>query len=279
MDMKKIAKEALRIMEQGYYEVDGRRVEIGRQQASAVEDSILLTPDQGEALLADLEKGRDGAGGFGRQTDRAAFTVKNCGTVQAILELAAEGKAPGVLNFASAKNPGGGFMNGAVAQEETLAASGCLYRTQIAHREYYESNRACGTMMYTNYAIFSPDVVFFRDGRTRLLEEPVTASVLTLPAVNMGQVLLKGEDVAEAERVMKRRMKLSLAIFSRQGCRDLVLGAYGCGVFRNDPVKIAGWWKELLKEWFPAAFDTVVFAVLDRSGTGKCLQAFERTFS
>lgn len=279
MDMKKIAKEALAIMEQGYYEVGGRRVEIGRQQADAVANSILLSPAQGEAMLAAWEQRTDGGGRSDRQTGQTALSVKNCGVVEAIVELAAEGKAPGVLNFASAKNPGGGFMNGAVAQEESLAASGCLYQTQIAHREYYESNRACGTMMYTDYAIFSPDVVFFRDGQTRLLEEPVTACVLTLPAVNMGQVLLKGEDVAEAERVMKRRMKLSLVIFARQGCRHLVLGAYGCGVFRNDPEKIAAWWKELLEEWFPDAFDTVLFAVLDRSGTGKCLRAFEQTFS
>ncbi len=116
-------------------------------------------------------------------------------------------------------------------------------------------------------SIFSPDVVFFRDGRFHLLKEPVEASVLTLPAVNMGQVILKGEDEAEAEQAMKRRMKLALAIFAFRGCRSLILGVYGCGVFRNDPVKVAGWWKELLGQYFPGEFDTIVYAVLDRSGT------------
>ena len=75
-------------------------------------------------------------------------------------------------------------------------------------------------------SIFSPDVVFFRDGRFHLLKEPVEASVLKLPAVNMGQVILKGEDEAEAEQAMKRRMKLALAIFAFRGCRNLILGAY-----------------------------------------------------
>ena len=49
-------------------------------------------------------------------------------------------------------------------------------------------------MMYLDYGIYSPDVVFFRDERFRLTQRPVKASVLTLPAVNMGQVLLKGEN-------------------------------------------------------------------------------------
>ena len=84
----------------------------------------------------------------------------------------------------------------------------------------------------------------------RLLEKPFTSSVLTLPAVIMGQVLLKGEDCDTAERVMRRRMKLALAVFAERGAKNLVLGAYGCGVFRNDPVKVAAWWEELLSGEF-----------------------------
>ena len=174
--------------------------------------------------------------------------------MDAILHFVSEGKSAAVLNFASAKNPGGGFINGAMAQEESLAASSCLYQTQLAHEEYYVKNRAFRSMMYTDHAIWSPDVVFFRDGRFRLMEKPVRASVLTLPAVNMGQVQLKGEDVAEAEKVMRRRMGLSLAIFADQGCEHLILGAYGCGVFRNDPEKLPyggkNFWKEILQACF-----------------------------
>lgn len=184
-----------------------------------------------------------------------------------------------VLNFASAKNPGGGFINGAMAQEESLAASSCLYNTLIAHETYYKNNRACNTMMYTNHAIYSPDIVFFRDGSFRLLEKPVTASVLTLPAVNMGQVLLKGEDAALAKQAMRERMKLALAIFASQKCSHLILGAYGCGVFRNDPNEVAAWWRELLDEFFPDHFQTVVFAVLDKSPSQSCIAPFHGIFS
>ena len=125
--------------------------------------------------------------------------------MEAVRLLAAEGRTDiGVLNFASAKNPGGGFLNGAKAQEESLTVSGALYPTLTAHPEYYEANRANRSMMYLDYGIYSPEVVLFRDGAFRLTDTPVRADVLTLPAVNMGQVLLKGEDAAQARRVMRR---------------------------------------------------------------------------
>lgn len=273
MDRKAIARETLAIMDSGYYEVNGVYMDIRKQQEDSLKRSFLLTPEQGEQILKTYEKGRK------VQDRRTVFETENCSTVDAVIRLALEGKPAAVLNFASAKNPGGGFINGAMAQEESLAASSCLYQTQLAHEEYYVKNRAVRSMMYTDHAIWSPDVVFFRDGRFRLVEKPVYASVLTLPAVNMGQVLLKGEDAAEAEKVMRRRMGLSLAIFADQGCEHLILGAYGCGVFRNDPEKIAVWWKEFLEGDFAGVFQTVVFAVLDRSSTGTCIRAFQRVFA
>jgi len=275
MDRKAIARETLEIMKRGWYETEGQRVETGELQARSVRESFLLTPVQGEELLAAYEKA------FAREAGKLTGEVRtwNCSTVDAIRKLSSEGKKSiGVLNFASAKNPGGGFLNGAMAQEESLAASSSLYETLIAHEKYYEGNRACGTMMYTDHAIYSPEVVFFRDGSFRLQKEPVTASVLTLPAVNMGQVMQKGEDVERAETVMKRRMKLALSIFAGQKCKSLILGAYGCGVFRNDPVKIATWWKELLETYFSEAFETVVFAVLDHSSAQVCIKAFRQVF-
>ncbi len=272
MDRKATARETLAIIERGYYESNGTRVDIRKQQEDSLKGSFLVTPAQGEELLAAYEQ----AAAFREEETKPA--VWNGSTVDAILRLVEEGKDPAVLNFASAKNPGGGFINGAMAQEESLAASGCLYETQLAHEEYYVNNRACKSMMYTDHAIYSRDVVFFRDGSFRLLAHPVTASVLTLPAVNMGQVKRKGEDVKAAEAVMRRRMMLSLAIFAKQGCAHLILGAYGCGVFQNDPDQIARWWKELLTEDFQGAFRSVLFAVLDRSAAGKCIGAFQKYF-
>lgn len=271
MNRKEIAEETLRIQRQGFYEVKGRRVEFAEAQKHSEENSELITPERGEALV------REGAG-LPRLPKPAACSVANEATVKAILDFAEAGNERiGVLNFASAKNPGGGFLNGAMAQEESLAASSGLYETQLRNEGYYKANRAYRSMMYTDFAIYSPDVVFFRDQRFGLLERPVTASVLTLPAVNYGQVLLKGEDPVQAERAMKDRMRLALAIFANKGDKSLILGAYGCGVFRNDPVKVAGWWRELLEEeGWGSLFSEIRFAVLDTSKDGKCIQAFEK---
>ncbi len=280
MDRKAMAKETMEIMKQGYYEPEGTSLPEGRQinikeaMEQSIRQSILISPAEGERLLKAwrLEPDEEGRANGSQPETR----VKNISTVEAIRILAAEGKNDiGVLNFASAKNPGGGFLNGAKAQEESLAVSSTLYPTLIAHEEYYRENRAHRSMMYLDYGIYSPEVVFFRDETFRLTDTPVAASVLTLPAVNMGQVIQKGESVEEAKQVMRRRMKLALAIFAEQKAKHLVLGAYGCGVFQNDPKEIAGWWNELLEEGMGQHFASVFHAVLDRSRDGACIKAFQ----
>jgi len=275
MNRKEIAHETVRMMEQGWYEYEGRRIDFSAQQKRSEAASVLIPPEQGREMAARVQipEMRSAAG-------RDRRSVANEPTVKAILDFAKAGKPRvGVLNFASAKNPGGGFLNGAMAQEESLAASSGLYGTLLRNEEYYKANRAYSSMMYTDYAIYSPDVVFFRADRFELLQAPVTASVLTLPAVNFGQVLLKGEDPVKAEQAMKDRMRLALAVFAAMGDVSLILGAYGCGVFRNDPVKVAAWWKELLdSEGYGALFEEIRFAVLDAKD-GKCISAFEKTFA
>ncbi len=273
MDRKATARETLDIMDRGFYVIPGemKQIDIKQDMERSVKKSLLITPKEGAAILKKYEDE------LSRKENKAWVNtiVENLSAVDAVRKLAGRGDEHiGVLNFASAKNPGGGFINGAMAQEESLAASSTLYRTLTVHEEYYRENRAYRSMIYTDYGIYSPDVVFFRNGDFRLAE-PVKASVLTLPAVNMGQVILKGEDVQKAKAAMRRRMKLALAVFAEQGAKNLVLGAYGCGVFRNDPGDIAAWWSEHLEEGFGDYFESIFHAVLDRSKSGKCIGAFQ----
>ncbi len=278
MNRKAMAKETLEIIEKGYYEPvvknenrqksEKRQIVIKEYIEQSIRHSILISPIEGNKIIEKYNACIS--------CNKPETRVENISTVAAIRMLTMEGKtAIGVLNFASAKNPGGGFLNGAKAQEESLAVSSTLYPTLIAHEEYYNENRTHRSMMYLDYGIYSPDVVFFRDETFQLTETPVRASVLTLPAVNMGQVLLKGENVQEAKKVMRRRMKLALGIFAEQKARHIVLGAYGCGVFRNDPNEVAIWWKELLKEGMGQYFDSVFYAVLDYSKGQHCIKAFQ----
>ena len=275
MDRKAMAQETLAIIKRGFYEPpsnqtagQGTKITVKEDLEQSVRRSTLISPAEGEKIL---EKYRAGT-----RCSQPETRVENLSTVEAIRILASEGKTDiGVLNFASAKNPGGGFLNGAMAQEESLAVSGTLYPTLTAHEEYYRENRAHRSMMYLDYGIYSPDVVFFRDETFQLTETPAKASVLTLPAVNMGQVLFRRENREEAEKVMRRRMRLALGIFAEHKAKHLVLGAYGCGVFRNDPKKIAAWWRELLEDGMGRYFDSVFHAVLDRSKDKRCITAFQ----
>jgi len=271
MNRKEIAQETVEILKNGFYtSPTGKKIDISKLHQQSVQNSKLITPEEGAALLERRQFDKCAGNG------KAKRSLKNEATVAAILELKKQAKTSlGVLNFASAKNPGGGFLNGAMAQEESLAASGGLYDSLCAHPEYYEENKKNRSMMYLDYAIFSPDVVFFRDEHFKLLEESQTASVLTLPAVNMGQVILKHEDVPTAKKIMKRRMELCLEIFRQEHIQRIILGAYGCGVFRNAPEDVAGWWKELLESGYDKVFDEVHFAVLDRSEQKACYRAFE----
>jgi uncharacterized protein (TIGR02452 family) len=186
------------------------------------------------------------------------------------------------LNFASAKNPGGGFLTGSQAQEESLARCSSLFRCIEPMREMYETNRR-SSCLYTDHMIYSPDVpVFRRDVDDTLLEEPYVVSIITAPAVNAGAVLRNERvRVPQIEPVMRARSAKVLAIAARHGHRRLILGAWGCGVFQNSPDDVARWFAEHLRGdgAFASAFDRVVFAILDTTPDRRTIGSFEREFS
>ena len=123
---------------------------------------------------------------------------------------------------------------------------------------------------------------FFRDDSDRLLTRPYAVSFVTSPAVNAGAVR-KNEpgSIAKIESTMQRRIDSVLAIARRHGHKALVLGAWGCGVFRNEPADIARWFHDALtyRPQFTGAFERVVFAVLDRSEKTPIFHAFQDAFA
>ena len=200
--------------------------------------------------------------------------VRNEGTVDAVFRLSKgnqKNMSLGVLNFASAYNPGGGFESGAMAQEECLAYCSDLYKKQVDGAwDYYEINRANRNPLYTDN-MFMSNVTFFRNGNFTLISNPTMCNVLTSPAVNMGAIKIRTqENLDEARVVMKNRMRKILYLFAYYECKDLVLGAFGCGVFANDPNDVAKFWYELLyDEGLKGYFDSITFSILDRPGTGR----------
>ncbi|WP_031047406.1 TIGR02452 family protein [Streptomyces sp. NRRL F-5650] len=186
-----------------------------------------------------------------------------------------------VLNFASARNPGGGYLNGAQAQEEALCRASALYTCLLRAREFYDHHRAHHDPFYTDRVVHSPGVPVFRDDRGRLLDEPYRAAFLTSAAPNAGVVLRTApERAAELPAALAVRAERVLETAVAHGYRRLVLGAWGCGVFRNDPDQVAGAFRTLLGPGgrFAGAFERVAFGILDRTPGATVRAAFDRAF-
>jgi uncharacterized protein (TIGR02452 family) len=186
-----------------------------------------------------------------------------------------------VLNFASARNPGGGFLNGAQAQEEALCRASALYTCLREAPQFYDHHRAHRDAFYTDRVIHSPAVPVFRDDRGDLLDEPYPAGFLTAAAPNAGVVRRTApERAAGIPGALRSRAERVLETAAAEGYRRLVLGAWGCGVFQNDPAQVAGAFHALLGPGgrFAGRFEHVVFGVLDRTRDAAVRTAFERTF-
>lgn len=193
----------------------------------------------------------------------------------------------GVLSFASATKPGGGFLSGAHAQEESIARASTLYTSLVTPtaNQYYElhkRDRRGG--FYSHAMVFSPSVIVLRDDAGAWLP-PYQIEVVTCAAVNAGVVRERAEspgrdsDVgARIESVMRERMARILFLFEQRGLRNIVLGSFGTGVFRNDVSMIADIWFDLLAEGgarFMHSFDRVVFGIVDKRTAERFKAVFE----
>lgn len=252
MSLKQSAQDVLDLIERGAYDVEGTRVSIATACQQALTGSRLYTPDELERLRATTREG-----------SAPAVEVVPGTTQQVAQTLAAQGPVM-LLNFASARNPGGGFLNGAKAQEEDLCRCSALYPTLVQHSEYYEANRAQKSLLYTDHMIFSPDVPFFKTrGTGSLLSEPFQAAVLTAPAPNSRPYFKNAGDPDLLEECFERRWSNVLVAAHAEQISTVLLGAWGCGAFGGDPV-VASRTADIAISNFGAGLERIVFAIPDR---------------
>lgn len=158
----------------------------------------------------------------------------------------------GILNFASFKNPGGGYLNGSYAQEEALCHVSTLYSVLCSQSRFYNVNiHRLNNFLYTNRALYSPDIVFFPEDYDKY------ADVITCAAPNRKAALKKGVSEEENEEALKSRIEFIYNIANENQIDTLILGAYGCGVFGQDPKKVASFFLECA----PGKVNTILFAV------------------
>lgn len=275
-----IARETLAILEHGSYtSPSGKMVSLADELTQARAGSIVYTPERFPSILQQ----RDLLFPRREMQQPTTFEIANETTLHAARRLSESDTSARVLalNFASAKNPGGGFLNGSQAQEESLARASGLYACIEPLQEMYQANRRFPSCLYTDHMIYSPDVPVFRNDADGLLEQAYRVSFLTVPAVNAGAVARNEKhNLPRIESVMLERMERLLALAILHGHDTLVLGAWGCGVFANNPADVAQWFAQhLLGEGlYRGAFRKVVFAVLDSAPGQTTIRPFQHRF-
>lgn len=262
-----IAKESLAACEAGFYtNARGERVEIRALVEAAKAGTGLY--ELGVDRLREP-----------RPHGKTAIAVTSETTIEALVRLAPKGGHLGCLNFASAKRPGGGFLGGAQAQEESLARASGLYACLQTRSEYYARNKDFRSPLYLDIVLYSPSVPFFRDDNGGWLDAPVLASVITAAAPNARALAEQDKfDAEDVAIVLRSRSELVLALAAHHEIDRLVLGAWGAGVFGNDPALVARTFRDLLAGKYAGAFAEVVFAVLGTRETSANHKAFADEF-
>jgi uncharacterized protein (TIGR02452 family) len=261
-----LGQDTVRILQAGHYALEtGAQVDIVDHIERSVRGTVSYPPDH--SLPESFPTG--GA---------TLMEVKNETTLAAARRLVLSGLRPAVLNFASAKHPGGGFLSGARAQEESLCRSSGLYAC-LHGNAMYDFHLQQPDAMYSHYAIYAPDVPVFRQDDGALLPEPYLCSFITCPAVNANVVLQRNRHRRpEIRTAMHARIARVLAIGATHRHEALVLGAWGCGVFGNDATEIAELFHETLSGAFRGVFARVTFAILDTSQERRFIGPFHKAF-
>ena len=202
----------------------------------------------------------------GNVKGNSKIIVDNIDTVSAIFKHWTPGKKTIVLNFASYKNPGGAFLKGSSAQEESLCHESTLYEVlSDPHLAgfYKWNNEHKNKSLYTNRALFSPKVLFIKD------KTQIYADVLTVAAPNRKAYMgyIRGAIELDNLVALEERIEFISDIISvQQNVGTIILGAFGCGVFGQDPTRVAKMFSEKMKN---APADKVVYAIIDKGSHSK----------
>jgi uncharacterized protein (TIGR02452 family) len=258
-----LATEMDEIVARGRYTVSGRDIVIEDDVRSAVDGTHLHPP---EDPILDTWPPANGAG---------KIEVTGEPTLVAARRLAAAADDEvACLNFASPKQPGGGYRAGAETQEVTLARSSALAACLAAVPEFYEHHRSQNDLTFSDQVICSPGVPVLRDDDGALLAEPYRVTFLSAAAPNAMALAERGWR-GDLRPILGNRIRRVLAAAAVHGHRRLVLGAWGCGLFFNPPELVAEQFALLLSGECASVFDHVTFAVSDVVASAPTRRAFE----
>jgi uncharacterized protein (TIGR02452 family) len=261
----RLGRETVAILRAGrYVSSSGVHVDISAQLDAAVKQTTAYPPDR--EVEADASLGLS-----------PTIAVENETVLNVGRRLAGNGPIA-ALNFASATHPGGGFLSGARAQEESIARSSGLFAC-LERQPMYEFHRARRDAMGTHYVIYSPQVPVFRSDAGELLDGSWPMSIITCAAVEANALeRYAPHRLHEVPRVMRERTHKVLATAVHHRHRRLILGAWGCGAFGIETVVMARIFHELLATTFATAFELVIFAITDWSEEQRFIGPFQEIF-
>ena len=204
--------------------------------------------------------------------EQTIVEVQNIDCLYAGAQLKERGYNPAVLNMASRRNPGGGVVTGAGAQEETLFRRTNLFRSlyqfapfagmygiKTSHYQYPLDRNFGG--------VYTPEAIYFRESEQKgyaLLGNPVSLSFITVAGMNQPDLTAEGMIADHHVEPIKNKIRTIFRIGLAHGHDSLVLGALGCGAFRNPPRHVARLFHEVMDELeFKNKYRRIVFAILD----------------
>ncbi len=203
---------------------------------------------------------------------RCDQVFSNVDTVTAAIAEHVNGKAA-ILNFADYVRPGGLFLRGSRAQEESLCMESNLFGilNHDALSGYYGYNKKNRNRdLYTDRAIYTPDVVFLRDGRQYRFD------VITCAAPNKSSAgRYHHVQTAENHEIMQERIRFLRTLVEDQKVDVLIAGAWGCGVFGQPPTLVAKWFD---RTFYDSGIRRIVYAVPSFNGDNANVRAFRNTF-
>lgn len=278
----KIFKETTAVIKNGYYTApSGARVELPSLQPMLKGEECVHTQLPRTTVPVLLEGTK--------------VIVEQNDCLEATRRLVEKGYHPALLNFASGSHPGGGVEKGARAQEETICRRSTLSRSIFTFDRNFAERFGYNHKEGDNYPlrslnhsiIYSPAVTVFRKGREcQFMEKPYQCGVITCAALNLnGEHSIKltsdGRMSEDAKSITANKIRAIFRMGLRHGHDSLVLGAFGCGAFRNPPEEMAMLFRQILgEEEFRDRYRLVTFAIIeDHNAHGHNYNAFQKVFS
>lgn len=253
-DTKKIFLETIEILDKGYYQ-NARGETILLNQDDMIQNTILyseritITP---RTYATKVEICNEDT------FDCAKRMITDSGTI------------PCVLNMCSERHIGGTVAWSGKAQEETLVCRSTLIKSLYLYAKESQKINVRNIVYYRlnlfnpNFgAIFSPNVIVFRESDYSFCNKPFKVAVISVPALYNPKRTGEGNILEPQMLIIRNKIRTIFNVAIAHGLSTIILGAMGCGAYNNPPRIVANVFKEILNEsMYKNSFKRIVFAIL-----------------